>query len=126
MMMLSVFLLGAAVAAQTAPVTVNALRRLAAADGNEAALTAAAREQPDSARLALSRTFALASAAGTQPALDAELRTARRLAEGYARAWTDLFHVREVERFARWSPAQRRARVEADSLRHAGIDTYGR
>jgi CHAT domain-containing protein len=126
MSLLSVILLSAVIAAQSPTITVDELRRLAAADGNGNTLTAAAREQPDSLRLAVSRTFAAVTAAEMPQGQAAELRAARRLAEGYAHAWTDPFFVREVERFSSWSPAQRRARVAADSLRRAGIDAYGR
>src|SRR5690606_35298293 len=125
MTLLPIACLCAAIAAQ-APATVDALRRLAAAAGSETALAAAARAQPDSLRLALSRTFARATAAGTDHARAAELATARRLAEGYAQAWADSFFVRQVAGFARWSPEQRLGRVATDSLRREGIDALGR
>src|SRR5690606_9471023 len=125
MVLLPIACLCTVIAAQ-APATVDALRRLAAVAGNEAALAAAARAQPDSLRLALSRTFARAAAAGTDRARAAELATAWRLAESYARAWADSFLVRQVAGFARSSPEQRVGRVAADSLRREGIDALGR
>jgi CHAT domain-containing protein len=114
-----------AVLAAQVPETVDALRRLAATDGNERAIAAVAREHPDSLREAIARSFA--EAAGRSADTEsAELAAARRLADGYARAWDDPFFQREVARFARWTPEQRRARVDMDSLRRAGIAAFGR
>jgi CHAT domain-containing protein/Tfp pilus assembly protein PilF len=55
-----------------------------------------------------------------------ELTVARRLAIAYAAAWRDSFPVREVARFAAWPPERRAAKVWVDSVRRAGITTYGR
>ncbi len=63
---------------------------------------------------------------GDSSSRTAELRAARRLAAAYQAAWRDDFLVREVARFAVWSPAQRSARVWADSVRIAGNATLGR
>ena len=77
-----------------------------------------ARAQPDSAREAIARAFAVA--ASTQS--DRQLPEARQLASAYAAAWKDSFHVRQVERFAKLSSTHRRTRVRSDSLRRAGND----
>lgn len=116
--------LSLALAAQS-PAQVASLRELAAREGNDRAIAAAARDQPDSLREALSRTFARAATANAGGERDAELRLARRLADGYARAWADSFHLVQVASFARWSPRERLARVAADSLRRAGIEALG-
>jgi CHAT domain-containing protein len=54
------------------------------------------------------------------------LATAQHLAAAYAAGWHDSFLVREVERFAARSPKERAAKVWVDSVRRAGITTYGR
>lgn len=125
--MSSPLLLGLCAAfASQSPVTVEALRRSAADPGSESTLAAAAREQPDSVRDALSRTFALVAMSGSEEARATEFSIARRIAQAYATAWDDSFFVRQVESFEAWSPAERRAKVEADSLRRAGIAVLGR
>ena len=93
---------------------------------SDAALLAQAQQQPDTARAALSRTFAAVVSATSARERDAQLLRGRRLANAYARAWNDSFFVRQVMRFEEWSPAQRKARVVADSIRLAGNNTLGR
>jgi len=122
---LGLAVLGVAAAMQ-GPVTVDELRGLAASAQEQGRLAEAARERPDSIREAILRSFALASGPGTPAASAAELAAARRLGHAYARAWADSFLVREVARFERWGPEERRARVASDSLRRAGIEAYGR
>src|SRR2546430_520185 len=53
-----------------------------------------------------------------------ELDGAARIAAAYATAWRDSFLVREVARFAAWSPARRAAKVAVDSMRRAGIRAF--
>src|SRR5256886_7206413 len=53
-----------------------------------------------------------------------ELDGAARIAAAYATAWRDSFLVREVARFAAWSPARRAAKVAVDSMRRAGIKAF--
>ena len=89
-----------------------------------APVVAAARARPAVVREALGD--ALQRAARAPGGGDGELSAARALAAGYATAWRDSFLVREVDRFARWSPGRRTARLVADSLRRAGIAAYGR
>jgi CHAT domain-containing protein len=103
-----------------AAVSVRALAHV----GTEAALVARVREAPDEVRTAL-RDLLVATAA-TADSADDYLAETRRLAYAYAAAWRDSFFVRQVARFAAWSPAQRRLKVSADSLRLAGNAALGR
>src|SRR6266511_2470030 len=54
-----------------------------------------------------------------------ELDAAGKIAAAYALAWRDSFLVREVVRFAAWPPPRRAAKVAVDSMRRAGIKTFG-
>ncbi len=54
-----------------------------------------------------------------------ELDAAGKIAAAYALAWRDSFLVREVVRFAAWPPPRRSAKVAVDSMRRAGIKTFG-
>jgi CHAT domain-containing protein/Tfp pilus assembly protein PilF len=54
-----------------------------------------------------------------------QIDVAHSLAAAYALAWSDSFLVREVARFAAWSPAARAAKVWDDSVRRAGIAAFG-
>lgn len=120
--MIAVLLVVALTASQSS--TSDSLRTLALRNPGEP-VAAAARARPLAVREALAE--ALQRAVGAPAARGAEaLATARALATGYATAWRDSFLVREVERFARWSPARRASRLQADSLRRAGIAAYGR
>ena len=89
----------------------------------DSALVAESRMHPDSVRETLSHLFTSAASA-TRPTND--LHAAERLAQAYAIAWHDSFFVRQVRRFAAWSPAERHAKVVADSLRLAGNTALGR
>jgi len=89
--------------------------------GPDSVLVARARRRPDEARDALHRLFVLA--ADSAPA--APLAAATRLAQAYAAAWRDSFLLRQVARFAAWSPAERAAKLAADSLRRAGNAALG-
>src|SRR2546429_9814043 len=55
-----------------------------------------------------------------------ELDAAGKIATAYALAWRDSFLVREVARFAAWSPARRSAKVAVDSMRRGGHQAVGR
>ncbi len=96
----------------------------AAAHDSGAALVARARETPDQLRTEL-RDLLVAAAESVDSA-GHYLTLARRLADAYAAAWRDSFFVREIARFAAWSPAQRRVKIAADSLRLAGNAALGR
>lgn len=88
-------------------------------------LIAQAKDQADSIREALARTFSEISSSRTTKERTEHLRLARRLARAYAYAWNDQFHVRQVTRFESATLAQQRARVFADSLRKAGNEAMG-
>lgn len=117
-------LLGVVIATQTA-ITVEGVRSLAARGATGEAIVAAAREQPDTLRVALERTIALSTRAATDATREAELSIARRLAAAYGAAWDDPFFVRLVSDFETWSSEERRAKVEADSLRSAARVALG-
>jgi CHAT domain-containing protein len=89
------------------------------------ALVAQARQQPDTVREALSHAFSDAATAASDRQRVQHLFRARRLAEAYATAWVDSFFIRQVARFESASPAQRKERVLADSLRLAGNKAVG-
>ena len=99
------------------------LLSVSARPGPDSALIAFAHERPDSLRNALHARL-VDAAADSQ---DAEpLAAAERLAQAYAVAWRDSFLVRQVARFEAWTPAERRAKIAADSLRLAGNVALGR
>jgi CHAT domain-containing protein len=89
----------------------------------DSALVAAARAQPDAIRDSLRLALA-AAASDADPA--APLAVAERYAQSLAAAWNDSFPARVVARFAAMSPADRKVKVSADSLRRAGNDALGR
>ncbi len=91
--------------------------------GPDSALVAQTHDRPDDVREALHRL--LVQAAADTQAVE-PLAAAGRLARAYAVAWRDSFLLRQVARFESWSPAQRRLKVSADSLRLAGNDAFGR
>ncbi len=91
--------------------------------GSDSSLVALARDRPDSVREALHRLL-IRAAADSQAGVP--LTAAERLARAYAVAWRDSFLLRQVARFESWSPAQRRLKVAADSLRLTGNDAFGR
>ncbi len=63
--------------------------------------------------------------AGRNAGLDrAALEEARVLAARYAEDWQDSFYIRQVDRFAAMSRAQRALKRRGDSLRVAGVETY--
>jgi CHAT domain-containing protein/tetratricopeptide (TPR) repeat protein len=89
----------------------------------DAALVAEVRSRPQAAREAVTEALARTVRGGSD---DRELAAGRRLATAYAQAWDDSFLVREVARFASWPADRRAAKVWADSVRRAGIATFGR
>ena len=89
----------------------------------DSTLVVGARAHPDSVRVTLSLLLTSAASAA-EPSND--LRRAERLARAYAIAWRDSFFVRQVRRFEAWSPADRHAKIVADSLRRAGNAALGR
>jgi CHAT domain-containing protein/Tfp pilus assembly protein PilF len=81
---------------------------------SETALVTETRARPLAVREAVSRALAMN-----------QVDAARNLAAAYAQAWSDSFLVREVARFSAWPPEKRTAKVWVDSVRWAGIATYG-
>jgi CHAT domain-containing protein/Tfp pilus assembly protein PilF len=82
--------------------------------------------RPDDAREALVELFKRTASA--KDAIDRVrfLDQAQRLARVYAQVWSDSFLVRRVQRFTRWSTAERADRLAADSVRRAGVEAYYR
>lgn len=89
-------------------------------------LVVQARQQPDTLRAELSRSFSKAAFASDESERRAQIFRARKLATAYAAAWDDSFLVRQVARFEKLEPNQRKGRVIADSLRLAGNFAVGR
>jgi CHAT domain-containing protein/tetratricopeptide (TPR) repeat protein len=85
-----------------------------------------ARQQPDSARAAITRLLALAVSQTTDSLRAKNLTAARDIARAYATAWQDTFLTRQVAVFERWSSGQRATHVAADSIRRAGNEALGR
>jgi signal transduction histidine kinase len=104
-------------------VPAEALRRLAER-GGDSALRASVARSPVAAREATQRL--LERTAKGDAAGDQALASANRLAGLIAMEHRDSFPLREVMRFARWSPAERGAKVAVDSLRRAGNAALGR
>lgn len=87
-------------------------------------LAAEVRAFPDAARDAFEELLRAAGATPRSPRSLRALDGARTLGAAYFEAWMDPFYVREAGRFGAWSPAQRRARLEADSLRRGGNEAF--
>ncbi len=98
--------------------------RILARDAPDSVLVERARRRPDDAREALRRLLA-AAAEGSDSTPVAALAAAERLAGAYAVAWHDSFFVRQSARFRSLSPADRRVKVAADSVRRAGNEALG-
>ncbi|MGD2216951.1 MAG: CHAT domain-containing protein [Gemmatimonadales bacterium] len=94
--------------------------------GDESRLLEEVRARPDDTRDALDQLFQLTVQA--KDAMDRVqfLERAQLLAQAYAQAWSDSFLIRKVERFTRWSSGERADKLEADSVRRAGIEAYYR
>ena len=100
--------------------------RVLARDGPQAVLIQEVRDNPNDVRDALRQLLALAAAAAVDSTASLPLAAADRLASAYAVAWRDSFLLHQVSRFRRWSPADRRVKAMADSLRLAGNEALGR
>ena len=98
--------------------------RALAERGGDSALRAGVARSPVAAREATQRLLER-TAAGDAGA-DRALASANRLAGAIALEHRDSFPLHEVIRFARWSPAERGAKVTVDSLRRAGNAALGR
>ncbi|MEE8385208.1 MAG: hypothetical protein V3S01_04780, partial [Dehalococcoidia bacterium] len=92
--------------------------------GDEDRLVEEIRAWPDKVRDALAELFELTVRADDSMDRVRLLDRAQQLARAYARAWSDPFLIRKVEQFARWSTGERAEKLEADSLRLAGIEAY--
>ena len=92
----------------------------------ESALVIEVRSRPLAIRDAVTDALRQAVKGSTPRVRNEQLDIARQLGAAYAAAWRDSFLVREVERFAGWPPSSRAGKVWADSVRRAGVDTYGR
>jgi len=100
--------------------------RALARDGPQTILVQEVRDRPDDVRPALRLLLAGASSDIVDGSSLPHIEAADRLASAYAVAWQDSFLLRQVERFRSWSPAERRTKASADSLRLAGNDALGR
>jgi CHAT domain-containing protein/Tfp pilus assembly protein PilF len=87
---------------------------------------AGARLVPDTLRDALSPALAAIARAATSHERAVRAGQAHRLANDYATAWKDSFLIRQVALFESRTPAARRERTLADSLRLAGNVALGR
>jgi CHAT domain-containing protein/prefoldin subunit 5 len=85
-----------------------------------------ARFDPNTLRDALSPALAAIARAATSKERDVQAIQAHRLARIYATAWNDSFLIRQVTLFESRTPAARRERVVADSLRLEGNAALGR
>ena len=99
---------------------VDRIVELALADAPE--LPEEVRAHPDAAREAFGELLRLAVAV-TEPG-SGPLEAADALGRAYFEAWTDPFFGQEARRVRSWSDLQRRARLEADSLRRAGNEAF--
>lgn len=91
----------------------------------DSVLVTLARQQPDSARTAITRLLAL-SVFQTDTLPAKTLTAAGDIARAYAIAWRDSFFVRQVTAFEHWNAGQRVTKVAIDSLRRAGNEALGR
>ena len=92
---------------------------------SEPALIAEIRARPLLVRDAIADALRQ-SIRGPATSREEAMTAARSLAQGYAVAWQDSFLVRQVSRFAAWSPQRRESKLWVDSVRRAGIAAYGR
>jgi CHAT domain-containing protein/Tfp pilus assembly protein PilF len=94
--------------------------------GNQAGLLEEARTRPDDVRDALDEHFRLIVRTNDSHERVRLLSHARLLSRAYAQAWSDSFLVRKVQQFAGWSAEERSEKLEADSVRRAGIEVFYR
>jgi CHAT domain-containing protein/Tfp pilus assembly protein PilF len=100
------------------------LQRLATT-GPDSTLIERMRHRSDEAREAVHELLKEAAAGSSDPSQAQSLAAAERLAGAVAVAWRDSFPLRQVARFRRLPPAQRKITVEADSLLQAGRAAFG-
>jgi CHAT domain-containing protein len=110
--------LSLATALQAQPQALERLRA-AAVRNDQPALLDAVRAHPDDSRELVRRLLVEAGAARASRG-EATLVLAGRVANAYAAAWADSFPLVQISRFAQMSPAQRAAKIVADSVRRAG------
>lgn len=103
--------------AQAQEASIRRLRELASRD--DPGLVAAVREQPEDARELFRRLLVQAGARAGRDS-DSALVTARVVATVMASTLGDSFPTLQIARFARMPPADRRAKIAADSVRRAG------
>jgi CHAT domain-containing protein/Tfp pilus assembly protein PilF len=94
--------------------------------GQDAALNEEIRVRPDEARDALASLFELTVQASDSDERVQLLDRAEQLAQAYATVWSDSFLLRKVDQFARWSTGERSEKLEADSVRRAGVEAFYR
>ena len=94
--------------------------------GHEGKLLTAVRARPDDVRDALAKLFELTVRATDSDERVRLLERAGRLSRVYAQAWSDSFLIGKVEQFARWSTGERAEKLEADSVRRAGVEAFYR
>jgi len=110
--------------AQAQEATVARLRAFVVTN-DSVALRTTIRERPDDAR-ELVRLLLIDASRSEARRTDSVLVLANRVSGAFAAAWEDSFLVAQVARFARMNPAQRAAKIAADSIRRAGNDALGR
>lgn len=79
-------------------------------------------QAPDSLREQFRRSLATVAVSPTPAEQRSAVDRAKRIAAAYERTWHDSTMLRQLARFANWSPEQRLLKVRADSLRRAGFD----
>ncbi|MGD8867847.1 MAG: CHAT domain-containing protein [Gemmatimonadales bacterium] len=94
--------------------------------GEESGLVDAIRRDADEARKSLHRLLRLSVEAATAEERVRRLLQAERLAQAYLTAWSDSFLVHGVERFENWSRGERDDKLQADSVRLAGVEAFYR
>ena len=94
--------------------------------GDEARLLEEVRARPNDVRDALATLFKLTDEASDSEERVRTLALAEVLARAYAQAWSDSFLIRKVGRFSRWSVGERAEKLEADSVRRAGVEAFYR
>jgi CHAT domain-containing protein/Tfp pilus assembly protein PilF len=92
--------------------------------GDEAGLLEELRLRSGAVRDAFGDLFQLTvRAAGSEQRVH-RLLQAEQLARLYERVWSDSFFIFGVQQFRRWSADERAEKLQADSLRRAGIEAY--
>jgi CHAT domain-containing protein/Tfp pilus assembly protein PilF len=92
--------------------------------GDSVELLEAVRARPDDARNAVTMLFRLTVGAAESEERVRRLAQADQLGRVYEQAWSDSFLIRKVDQFARWSVGERAEKLEADSVRRAGVQAF--